>query len=240
MTDSLYGLLVAERLLQGKGPGLDDVLGPEPWLLEQPPWPYQAEPGYNRVLQVHQPPTPTGKVTLWYPQASAWLAAPWLAVRKLFGPASVFDLAGSYSIEREQALQHEIASDISAAAAAVLFLLAALWLPWWQAWLVAGAVGLASPLLSTASRTLWNQTWGVLLGSILLLLFARSHKLRCPLPVFWTATCMAWLYFCRPALITQVAVTGVYLLWRDWRVALRVTAVGLGWVRCGLVGTTGS
>lgn len=229
MTDSLFGMLVAERWLEGKGPGLDDAIGPDPALLDQEPWPYQAEPGYNRVLQVHQPPTRTGKVTLWYPQASSMLAVPWLALQRLFGPATVWNAAGRYDIEREQALQHALAADVTALAVAVLFLTALLWLPWWQALLVALGVGLASPLLSTASRTMWNQTWGVLIGSLLLYELASSYQKQRVVSAFWTGTALAWLYFCRPALITQVAVVGLYLLWRDWRSALRVTAVGLGW-----------
>jgi hypothetical protein len=232
MTDSSYTLLVAERLLQGRGPALDDVFAPSSYLASHEKWAHQARPGYPRPLEVHAEPLPSGTVTLWYPQAPAWISAGWLALRRPFVDDTVFNSLGQYDIYREEALQLALAADLAGLCAALVFLLARLQLPLPVSLLVALAFAFGSPLLSTASRAVWTHSWGLVLA-----LMAWHHLLRGIWherrwqPV-WLGVLCSFLYFCRPALVTQILVLTALALWHDRKRGLQMMATG---AVCGLL-----
>ena len=67
---------------------------------------------------------------------------------------------------------------------------------WWM--LVLAGVELGSPIMSTASRTLWSHTWGVFLVGIAVWMLVRLDGNRGrPHPII-LATILAWSYFIRP------------------------------------------
>jgi hypothetical protein len=67
---------------------------------------------------------------------------------------------------------------------------------------------LGTQIWSSASRTLWSQTWEVCLASITVLLLLQGEERR-ERPI-WLATLLAWMYFVRPTGAVAIASVTLY------------------------------
>jgi hypothetical protein len=107
----------------------------------------------------------------------------------------------------------------------VVYLTARRWLPVRTALVVGAVAGLGTQAMSTASRTLWSDTWALVILQATLLLLLRGR----PRPVV-IATLLAWLYLARPTHgVSILAVMAIVLLFH--RVLLVPTALyGAAWL----------
>src|SRR5258708_8289858 len=122
-----------------------------------------------------------------------------------------------------------LASILMAAFASLVFFSNRLLLPLNWSDLIALGVALGTQVLSTASRGLWSDTWGILLvGFVVYILLAHACGRRQIRPMF-LATLVAWSYFVRPThSLAVVAVTG-YIFFFCRPLFIPYLAVGLAW-----------
>ncbi len=155
-----------------------------------------------------------GCVLYAYPHGGSFLSLPFVAILSTLG-VSVLKNGRTYDLISEALLEKLLAALLMAAVACVFFEIG-MNTPLPLAWSAGLAIGgtLGTQIWSSASRTLWSQTWEVSLASctVLLLLQAEHRRAR---PI-WLATLMAWMYFVRPS--AAVAMAGVTLyLWLFYR-----------------------
>jgi hypothetical protein len=197
MTDSGYALLTSENLIRYG----DLDLGR--YRLDH------GRPGSNyRLEQVG------GQTVYYFPLGSSILSVPYLAVDRLLGQRIVAP-DGSYLTGAEQAAEARLAALLMAAFTVIAFFTARLVLPAGWSVVVALATGFGTQVFSTASRTLWSDSWALVLvgGAVHLLL--RAAMRGGDRPFVWLATLEMWAYFARPTNSLALAGTGLYLLLVD-------------------------
>ena len=172
------------------------------------------QPGrFYQLVRIH------GRVLYAYPHGSSFLSLPFVAVLDALG-VSTLKNGRTYDLGAEALLEKLLAALLMAAAAGVFFeigMRAKLPIAWSAVLAVGGALG--TPIWSSASRTLWSQTWEVFLGACVVLLLLQADERRGrPL---WLATLLAWMYFVRPTAVVAIAGVTVYvvLLYRRGAVA---------------------
>jgi hypothetical protein len=162
-----------------------------------------------------------------YPYGSSVLSVPFLAGLRALGYSTI-DAEGRYSHDGEMEVQGVLASILAALTGVVFYALGRRLLsPGWSVAL-ALAAALGSQLWSTASRSMWSHTWGLLLLALALLVLLydehgprRLPRWRPPL----LATLLSWAFFVRPTAVAYIVPIAVYVLWRDRR---KSTAGGIG------------
>ncbi|HEY2106548.1 MAG TPA: hypothetical protein VGH29_12220 [Candidatus Binataceae bacterium] len=110
-----------------------------------------------------------------------------------------------------EALLQKLLAGLLMAATACVFFEIGMHTPLPIIWSAMVAIGgaLGTQIWSSASRTLWSQTWEVFLASCAVLLLLqggerRQHPIR-------LATLLAWMYFVRPTAVVAVADVTLYL-----------------------------
>jgi hypothetical protein len=164
-----------------------------------------------------------GRLLYIYPWGSALLSLPAVA---LFN-AVRFRVARHHKYEgyHEIRMQAIIATAISALTIWTVYEAAVYFLP------VSGALGIAlgaafgTSIWSSASRSLWPQTWALLLSSIAMWILLRGS-----MSPFLLGTILAWSCFVRPQVMPQVIAITIYVLiryerWFFWR----YVAAGVVW-----------
>lgn len=204
LLDSQFALLTTESLLKNhtpslnrfKIPGLDPAALPTRRGLPQPGEFYQLVRVRGRVLYA-------------YPHGSSFLSLPFAAVLDALGASTVKN-GGTYDLLAEVLLEKLLASLLMATTACVFFeigLRAQLPTAWSAVLAAGGALG--TQIWSSASRTLWSQTWEVFLAScVVLLLLPREDGRVHPI---WLATLLGWMYFVRPTGAVAIVGVTVYL-----------------------------
>jgi hypothetical protein len=206
LLDSQFALLTTESLLKNRTPALDryQIPGLDPSVL--PSHRGLARPGmFYQLVRIG------GRVMYLYPHGGCFLTIPFVAVLDALGVCTVKN-GVTYDFISEVLQEKLVASFLMALVAAVFFEIgAAAKLPatWSAALAVAGAWG--TPIWSSASRTLWSQTWEVLLYSLTVLLLLRADERRSR-PIL-LATLMGWTYFVRPTAAVAIAAVTLYIWW---------------------------
>jgi hypothetical protein len=165
-----------------------------------------------------------GRLLYVYPWGSPLLSLPAVA----FFNADGFKIAPHrsryrYNWSAELRMQVLIATAVCALTIWVAFIAARHLLPLEWSLTVALAAAFATPIWSNASRSLWPQTWSVLLMMIAILILL-SGSIR----PFILGTVLAWSCLARPTMIPQVAAITLYVLVRyDYRFLSRYIAGGL-------------
>ncbi|HEY6477417.1 MAG TPA: hypothetical protein VI456_12625, partial [Polyangia bacterium] len=160
----------------------------------------------------------------WFPAGSAVLSVPFVAVMKLRGLTTIRP-DGSYDMAGELAMDARLAAALMAAFAVVVYAIARLLLPLAHSLGLAVAVALGTQVFSTASRSVWSDTWGILLVGAAIFVLVRScargerHK-GALLAVFLATSCVV-----RPTNAVAVAAVGFYLFRSDLRAFARFAAV---------------
>ena len=171
-----------------------------------------------------------GRLLYVYPWGGALLAFPVVAVFEAAGfkvaPGGVYDSA------HEVKLQLYLATFLCALAAWLFFDAAAVSLPLGWSFSIAIGAALGTPMWSSASRSLWAQTWNLLLVSVAIWLLVKRRRQ----PIF-LGTVLAWACFARPQVIPIAAIIGIYALleygWRQFFILAITTGVWaafFGWV----------
>ncbi|HEY0004139.1 MAG TPA: hypothetical protein VGB17_04950 [Pyrinomonadaceae bacterium] len=170
-----------------------------------------------------------GRFYYYFPPGSSILSIPYVALMNALG-LSAANADGTYNIMGEIKLERSLASLLMAALTAIFYLTARLLLPRSWSLIIALGAALGTQVWSTASRALWNDTWGiVLLGIVLLMLLAEEcgrHRLR----PFALATLLAWTYFVRPTYSVAIIAISIYLLLYYRALFVVYALTGLGWL----------
>ena len=170
-----------------------------------------------------------GHVYYYLPPGSSILSIPWVAVMNAFG-VSASNADGAYNLRGERIIQAGLAAILMAAFAWLVFLTSRLLLPLGWSALIAFSVALATQVLSTASRGLWSDTWGILLvGFVVYMLLARECGRRQIRPML-LATLLAWSYFVRPTNSLAVVAVTAYIFFFYRPLLVRYLAVGIAWL----------
>jgi hypothetical protein len=99
----------------------------------------------------------------------------------------------------------------------------------WSA-LIAFSVALGTQVLSTASRGLWSDTWGILLvGFVVYMLLAHECGRRRLRPML-LATLLAWSYFVRPTNSLAVVAVTAYIFFFCRPLLIRYLVAGIAWL----------
>jgi len=207
MTDSGYALLTTENLIR------HGDLDLARYRLDQ-------GPGSNYRLEHVGERTVT-----FFPVASSILSVPYLALDRLLG-RPIVDSDGAYATKIEQGAEARLASLLMAAFTVIVFLSARLLLPAGSSLLVAVVAAFGTQVYSTASRTLWSDSWAlVLIGGVVYLLL-RSAVRGDDRRLVLLATLESWAYFVRPTNSLALVGTAVFLLSvdrrRSWKFFLTV------------------
>src|SRR5258708_4460169 len=156
IADSKYSMLVSESLLHHGTFALDryafEDLGK------------QNAGGAGGIYQLE---LANGHVYYFLPPGSSILSVPWVAAMNALG-VSASQADGAYNPRGERIIQAGLAAILMAAFACVFFFTSRLLLPLGWSVLIAFSVALGTQVLSTASRGLWSDTWGILLVSFVI------------------------------------------------------------------------
>lgn len=206
--DARYSLLLGENLLRQRDFALERYHLPSPdYRLE--------EAGGHRTYA--------------FPVGSSVLSIPYLALMHLRGE-SVARGDGSYDFDQEVVLEARLAALLMAAFCAVVYLTARRLLPRGWSLMVTFASAFGTQVLSTMSRALWSDTWGVLLvGLAAALLLDGTRRERAPNLVA-LATLEVWAYVVRPTNALVVMATAVYLLLSLRRTCWPFVVTAAGWL----------
>ncbi len=168
-----------------------------------------------------------GHFYYFFPPGSSILSAPFVLAQDAAGKGVI--KRGAWDDFREQGNQHFIASFLMAGLAAIFYLTARLLLPVGWSVVIASGGALGTQVWSTASRVLWNHTWGIaLLGCVLWLLLARETGRR-KLPPVLLATLLSWSYFVRPTNSLFIIGITVYVLCCQREIFVRYALTGAAW-----------
>jgi small basic protein len=218
IADSKYSMLVSESLLHHGTFTLDRYAFPDYGKLNGGGW-----GGIYHLEMVN------GHVYYYLPPGSSILSLPWVAAMNAIG-VSAANADSTYNPHGERIIQSFLASILMAAFACLVFLTSRLVLPLSWSGLIAFGVALGTQVLSTASRGLWSDTWGILLvGFVVYMLLAHECGRRRLRPML-LATLLAWSYFVRPTnSLAVVAVTAyIFLFYRP--LFIKYIVAGMAWL----------
>ena len=218
IADSKYSMLVSESLLHHGTFTLDRYGFAD--------FGKQTGVGWGGIYQLE---LIDGHVYYALPPGSSILSVPWVAVMNAFG-ISTANADGTYNLLSEKIIQASLAAILMAAFACVVFFTSRLLLPLGWSALIAFSVALGTQVLSTASRGLWSDTWGILLvGFVVYTLLAHEGGRRQLRPMV-LATLLAWSYFVRPTNSLAVVAVTVYIFFFCRPLFIRYVVVGIAWL----------
>jgi hypothetical protein len=187
--DSRYTLLLAENLLRHGDVALERY--------------HLPDPDY-RIQDVG------GHRYYYFPPGSSVLSVPYVALMHARG-ASVVRPDGGYDYLAEAEWSAKLAAILMAAFAAVVYLTSRLRLPVPESAAIAAVAALGTQVLSTASREMWSDTWGILLVGVSVFLLLRSSVRGTWLALPLVASLEAIAYVVRPTNSLALLGTGLYV-----------------------------
>ncbi len=193
VTDSAYSMLMDEAILRHGTPNMIGYRVPR-----------GSGPGFENGYS-YQIAMIGGRLVYIFPWGSPLLSLPGVAILEAVG----FKVAPEqiYNLPNEIRVQAILSAFVCAITVLLLYETASLFLPF--DWSVAIALGAAfgTQIWSSLSRSLWPQTWYVLLTSAVILVLA-GRRMR---PIM-LATLLAWACLTRPAAAPGAIVVSVYIL----------------------------
>ncbi|NOJ78037.1 hypothetical protein [Myxococcus xanthus] len=150
----------------------------------------------------------------------------------------IYDATGGVDLDAWNGPQRLFASALTALAGVVMFMLGtALHLSRQRALLLAAVFVFCTPLLSTASRALWQHGPSLLCLTLVLLSLVRARE--APRHVAWAGIPLALAYVMRPTNSLSVLVLSLYVLWtyprQAWKFFAGALAVAIPWVAVNLI-----
>ena len=215
LMDSQFALLMDEALIHNWTPNL---------IAFQVPRGHGGQfihDGYSYQLEIIK-----GRLLYAYPWGSSLLCLPAILLFNAEGFKIAPHLTGyKYDGYNELRMQTFIATGVCAITVWVIYETAGCLLPVSWALAIALAAAFGTPIWSSASRSLWPQTWALLLTTIAIwILLSRSRR------PFLLGTVLAWSCLVRPQLIPQVvAITAYLLVIYERRFFWGYVAAGLCW-----------
>jgi hypothetical protein len=220
VTDSSYSMLLSESLIHHRSFDLDGYALPR----GEPVW----FGDYFKYGNIYQLEVVNGHIYYYFPPGSSILSIPFVAVMNSFG-ISATNADGTYNPHGEATIEAIISALLMAGLASIFFHLARMALP--ISWSVVVALGgaLGTQVWSTASRSLWTDTWGsFLLGFVVLMLLgAATDRIR--LKPILLATLLSWMYIVRPTFAVHIIAITIYMFLFYRSIFLRYAIVGAAW-----------
>lgn len=221
VTDSAYSMLLSESLLHHRSFALDHYNIPR----GEPKW-FRY---YFRNGDIYQLEWVNGHLYHNFPVGTSILSIPFVAVMNALG-VSATNPDGTYNPDGEENIERILAAILMAALVCVFFLMARLALSPWLSVLVAFGGGLGTQVWSTASRSLWTDSWGsLLLGVVLLMLLAAATGRQRLKPIL-LATLLSWMYIVRPTFAIHIIGITVYIFLYYRQILLRYLITGGVWL----------
>jgi hypothetical protein len=220
VTDSSYSMLLSESLIHRHSFALDSYALPR----GEPIW----FGDYFKYGNIYQLEVVNGHIYYYFPPGSSLLSIPFVAVMNSFG-ISAANADGSYNPHGEAWIEAIISALMMAGLASIFFYLARMALP--ISWSIIVALGgtLGTQVWSTASRSLWTDTWGsFLLGFVLLLLLGATAE-RIRLRPVLLATLLSWMYIVRPTFAVHIIAITVYMFLYYRPLLFRYAITGAIW-----------
>lgn len=221
VADSSYSILLSENLLHHGSFSLDN-LGPP-----------KAAPifagDYFKYGNIYQLEVVNDRVYYYFPPGSSLLSLPLVAVMNGFG-VSATKVDGAYDQNGEAAIETKIAALLMAGLAVIFYCLARLTLAKLLSVIVAVGGALGTQVWSTASRSLWSDTWGLFLLGLVLLMLLGQKVGRFRLRPILLATLLSWLYVVRPTFAVPIAGISVYVFVYYRALFLRFAITGAVWL----------
>jgi hypothetical protein len=218
VADSKYSMLVSESLLHHGTFTLDRYVFPDAGKLNGAGW-----------AGIYQLEMIDGHVYYYLPPGSSILSLPWVAVMNVFG-ISAANINGTHDLRTETIIQASLAAILMAAFACLVFFTSRLLLPLGWSVSIASGAALGTQVLSTASRGLWSDTWGILLVGFVVYMLLAQESGRRPIRPMLLATLLAWSYFVRPTNSLAVVAVTAYIFFFYRPLFIRYFAVGLAWL----------
>ncbi len=187
--DSRYSMLLAENLLRHGEFTLDRYDLPDPDY-------HLQNIGGHRYY--------------YFPPGTSILSIPFVAAMHLRGVSAV-RADGAYDRAGELALDTRLAALLMAGFAALTYFTSRLLLPVAWSVAIASVSAFGTQVFSTASRSMWSDTWGIALVGVAIFLLLRSSVLarRPNLPLLATLESLAYLV--RPTNSLVLLGTGIYV-----------------------------
>ena len=216
--DSKYSLLMDEAILHQGTPNMLSYQVP------RGTGPGFAANGYSRNLALVK-----GRLIYGFPWGLPILTLPWVAVANALGqtvaPRHV------YSAAKEVRMQRLATAFLSALTVCVAYEAAASLLPLSWSLTIALSIGFGTQMWSSVSRSLWPQTWYLLLITLIILLLMRGWHWP-----WLLATLIAWAAFVRPVAAPTLLILGVYILFELESQQARVLYLATGLLWAGALG----
>jgi hypothetical protein len=206
--DSRYTMLLAENILRHGDVWLDR---------------YNLPDSDYRIHNID------GHRYYYFPPGTSVLSIPFVATMHLRGVSAVRP-DGAYDRAGELALDAKLAALLMAGFAALSYFTARLLLPVAWSLAVTSVAAFGTQVFSTASRSMWSDTWGIVLISLAVLLLLRSavHAQRPNLPLLATLECLA--YVVRPTNSLVVLGTGLYVAVTNRKYLWQFVLTVAGWL----------
>jgi hypothetical protein len=187
--DSRYTMLVAENLLRHHDFALDRYDLPDP---------------DYRIANAF------GHRYYYFPPGSPVLSVPYVALMHLRGHSAIRP-DGTYNMAGELNLDARLAAIVMAGFATVVYFMARLLLPISSSLAVTCVAAFGTQVFSTASRSTWSDTWGILLVGISASLLLRSAVRTRSLDVPLLATLEGVAYIVKPTNSIVLVGTVLYI-----------------------------
>lgn len=235
--DSVYSLVVAEKLLTDRTVNLSANIPADPALLRSM---QGYDPGHGLPYQLirHQNPRRPADppaVLYGYPLGSTVLSLPFVEFSGLRRGLSMFHPDGRPNTAVENILQLRAAGRVSAVVVVLFYVLCRFFCPPAVSLLIAAGFALGSPVWSTLARSLWSHTWMAAWLSLAVVLLVARRRVEQPTwrtdLLFGIAlgTALFWALFVRAHGIFSAAAIGVYLLVHHRRTLLFTLVAGGVW-----------
>ena len=217
IADSKYSMLVSESLLHHRTFTLDNYAFPD---AKEP-----NAPGWHGSYQLQ---LKNSHVYYYLPPGSPILSLPWVALMNVAG-ISAANPDGTYNPRGERIIQASLASLLMAAFAVLIFFSGRLLLPLSWSLLIAFGAAFGTQVLSTASRGVWSDTWGILLVGIVVWMLLANES-GCQIRPMLLATLLAWSYIVRPTNSLAVIAVTVYMFLFCRAMLVRYLVAGAAWL----------
>jgi hypothetical protein len=212
MEDSAYSLLMDEAILHHGTPNMISYQVPRgtgPGFVN----------GYSWNIALVK-----GRLVYAFPWGMPILTLPAVAVANALGYTIAPEHA--YSVIREMRMQAVLSSLLSALIVCLVYDAAASLLPAGWSLVIALSVAFGTQMWSSVSRSLWAQTWYLLLITLVIVALLRGWFR----PVL-LATLLAWSGFVRPMAAPTLLIVGAYILFalKSYWARILYVATGLLW-----------
>lgn len=220
VADSNYSMMLSQSLLDQGSFRLDSY--------KIPRFKPNEKPGISHTGYPYQIEVINGHLYYYFPPGSSVLSVPFVAIMNLFDISAV-NPDGSYNFEGEVKIEKSLSALLMATLITIFFITAKQLLPLTWSLIVAIGAALGTQVLSTASRALWSDTWGIFLLSIVLFMLIRNELGKKSFHPVVLATILSWTYFVKPTYSISIFVITVFTFLFYRRIFICYCLTGMIW-----------